>query len=246
MSDSTCIDCHHCGLRGLCLPGRVVSEHQERLQQLRIRRGRATAGQWLFRPGESVFSLFAVRSGCVKEVTTPSYGASHTESIVGFTLPGEVLGLSNAGAARCLSGAQAVANSQYCEIPWSAFRQLCAESLQVSEELLQLLARATLISQQALTLMRGKDALAQVASFLCNLSERLAQRGLHAHEFRLSMTRLDIAHYLGLTAETVSRCFTELSKRGLIEVQAKYVRLLQHTGLQRLFDGETHLPAMAG
>lgn len=236
MSDGTCIDCMQCGLRDLCLPGQVAMEHHERLNQLRIRRGRAMAGQWLYRPGDTVRSLFTLRSGCVKEVAMTHLDAGQdTECILGFSLAGEVLGLTRLDDTVHDSGAQVIADSYYCEIPWNSFRQLCAESRQVSDELLRLLARSAHATQKTIALLRSKDALGQLAGFLCNLSERFAQRGGHPREFRLSMSRVEIAHYLGLTAETVSRCFSELARRGLIEVHAKQMRLLKPQALQSLF-----------
>ncbi len=236
MSDGTCIDCEQCGLRDLCLPGQMAVEHHERLNQLRIRRGRAVAGQWLYRPGETVRSLFTLRSGCAKEIGVSHHDASqNTECILGFSLAGEVLGLTRLDNAANDSGVQVIADSYYCEIPWISFRQLCAESRQASDELLRLLARSAHAAQQTIMLLRSKDALGQLAGFLCNLSERFAQRGRHPLEFRLSMSRLDIAHHLGLTAETVSRCFSELARRGLIEVHAKQMHLLKPQALQRLF-----------
>jgi CRP/FNR family transcriptional regulator, anaerobic regulatory protein len=245
MSERTCIDCGQCGLRTLCLLGRVNDEQRQRHRLLRIRRGHIASGQWLYRPGEAVQSVYALRSGCVKEIIAADCGTHHEhECVLGFALAGEVLGLTEADDPVQQHGAQAVAASHYCEIPWTSFRRLCADSLQASDELLRLLTRTATASQQTLLLMRGRDALAQLAGFLCNLSQRCAQRGLHECEFRLGMSRIDIAHYLGLTHETISRCFSELVRRGLIEVRAKQLRLLKPEALRQLFIGTDEMPAL--
>ncbi|NIO39863.1 MAG: helix-turn-helix domain-containing protein, partial [Burkholderiales bacterium] len=56
-------------------------------------------------------------------------------------------------------------------------------------------------------------------------------RGLSTREFNLSMTRQDIANYLGLTLETVSRTFTQFQKDGLLQVDRRLVRILDRSGL---------------
>ncbi len=62
--------------------------------------------------------------------------------------------------------------------------------------------------------------------------ERLARRGLSSREFKLTMSRKDIANYLGLTLETVSRTFTHLQTRELIIVTGKYVQITDYKGLR--------------
>lgn len=235
MRERDFIDCAHCGLQRLCFPGRVAAEDRQRLNVLSIRHGCLAPGEWLYRPGERVRSLYTLRSGCIKEV---GLAAGGNEPVLNFCLPGEVLGLQHAGAECFSSGSIAVENTCYCEVPWQAFRRLCAQSPQVGSELVSLVARAAQASQELIGLLRGRDAFKQLSGFLLNLSSRLRARGLQALEFKLGMSRADIADYLGLTSETVSRCFSELARRGLISVRAKRVQLLQLAELQRVFIGE--------
>jgi CRP/FNR family transcriptional regulator len=77
-----------------------------------------------------------------------------------------------------------------------------------------------------LLLLTNKNAQERLAAFLINFSGRLRKRGLCATDFSLSMRRPDIANYLGLSAETVSRGFTHLQKRGLLSVERKHVGLV--------------------
>ena len=84
-----------------------------------------------------------------------------------------------------------------------------------------------------LILIRDREAIERVAGFLLNVSGRLQIRGVRGREFRLSMNRDDIAAYLGLRSETVSRCFTELGRRGWIKVRAKRVQILADGALAR-------------
>jgi CRP/FNR family transcriptional regulator len=240
MRDHQVVDCLNCGLLRLCFPGRVVTDNRQRVEQLRIRQARVATGTWLYRPGDRVRSLFTLRSGCVKEVASAT---TESEPVLNFCLPGEVLGLQHAGADCFTQGGIAVEATSYCEMPWQSFQQLCAESPEVGNELIGLMARAALASQELFALIRNRDALKQLAGFLLNISTRMRARGLHGKEFRLGMSRMDIANYLGLTSETVSRCFSQLARQGLIRVQAKSVQLLRPAALACVFAGESIMAA---
>ncbi len=85
-----------------------------------------------------------------------------------------------------------------------------------------------------LLLLGDKSAQERLATFLLDLSQRLEQRGLSAHEFQLSMARQDIANYLGLTLETVSRTLTRFQKGGLLAVNHRHIRILDRKRLKGL------------
>jgi CRP/FNR family transcriptional regulator len=92
-------------------------------------------------------------------------------------------------------------------------------------------------ARDSVTLIRDKEAHERVAGFLLNVFARLQARGVRGRESLLGMNRDDIANYLGLRSETVSRCFTELARRQLIKVRAKRVQILQIAELRRVFYG---------
>jgi len=102
-------------------------------------------------------------------------------------------------------------------------------------ELTRLIAKARSAARDSLTLIRDKKAKERVAGFLLNVFERLQLRGVGGREIRLGMSRDDIANYLGLRSETVSRCFTELARRQLIRVRAKRVEILKTSELRNVF-----------
>jgi CRP/FNR family transcriptional regulator len=152
--------------------------------------------------------------------------------VLNFVLPGELLSLQDAGSTRSSTTSIAVDPSFVCVVGWAAFHRLCASSPRVAGEFVRLIARAGKPARDLLSLIRDREAIERVSGFLLNLSGRLQIRGARGREFRLGMNRDDIAAYLGLRSETVSRCFTELERRGLITVQAKRVQILQPTELR--------------
>ena len=81
-------------------------------------------------------------------------------------------------------------------------------------------------------LLAGLNANQRVSAFLVTMSARMRARGYSSREFHLRMSRAEIGSYLGVTMETVSRTLSALARRGVVEVQRKYVRILDPEALQ--------------
>ncbi|HUY84236.1 MAG TPA: helix-turn-helix domain-containing protein [Steroidobacteraceae bacterium] len=199
---------------------------------------RVARGHILYRAGERIESLYMVRSGCIKEVDGADAG---WESIANFCLPGELLTVQSTGAARSRTTCRAVEASFICAVPWRIVEHACATLPAVAGELIDLIAAAGAATRELLTMVRDKGALERVAGFSLNMCARMQSRGVPGRDFRLGMSRDDIARYLGLRSETVSRCFSELARRELIGVRAKRVQILAPAELRNLFRGETPL-----
>lgn len=226
MVESTRLGCHLCGLHRLCFFGRVSG--------LRIRRTRIDRGTPLFRYGERVDALFAIRSGCVKEVEV-STGRHST--IVNFAMAGEILSLQSLQGTPSRTSAVTVEPSFVCIVPWNASNQSCVSAPWIVGEFVQLIAKDGHKARESLGLVRDKEAPQRVAGFLLNMLARTRAHSTGAHELRLGMNRDDIANYLGIRSETVSRCFSELARLQLIKVKAKRVQILQEGGLRRIYTG---------
>ncbi len=229
-------DCELCGLRRICFPGRIAAEGRSSQRQLRIRRARITRGTALYRMGDRVESFHMVRSGCIKEIGGSSGAA---DSIVNFCVPGELLTVQAARSARSQTTTIAVETSFICGVPWRIFHQVCAATPEVAGEFIDLVAKAGASTRELLSMIRAKGALERVAGFLLNLRGRMQFRAFSERQFRLGMSRDDIANYLGLRSETVSRCFSELARRELVEVRAKRVQIMNPQELRRVYSGET-------
>lgn len=218
--------CDLCGLYRLCLFGRVAG--------LRIRRVRINRGVPLFRHGERVDALFMIRSGCLKEVES-STGPHGT--IVDFAMAGEILSLQSLECTPSRTTAITVEPSFVCVVPWNLSNQSRVIAPRVVGEFIELIAKAALKSREALALVRDREASQRVAGFLLNMWARTQVHSGRAREFRLGMNRDDIANYLGVRSETVSRCLSELARQQLIRVKAKRVQILQASELHRIYAG---------
>lgn len=201
--------------------------------RLGIRRGALARGESLYVTGQRNAAFYSLRSGCVKDVLSRCTGF---ESVVQITLPGEVAGLGCIATARAPTTAVAVAATSYCRVTLASVEKLALEVPEIGRELLRLLAASVTATQERFAAVLERDALARVAGCLLDISSRMKRSGLDGSRFRLGLSRRDLASYLGVTLETVSRCLTELSKRHLVEVRGKELRLLRPAELQLILN----------
>lgn len=214
--------CRDCGLFDLCFAQDVAESRREELDRI-IRRQRPLGRDvHLFHAGQKLKSICVVRSGTVK---TYQISRDGDEIVTGFHLPGELIGLDAIGNETHPEFAVALEDSRYCEIPYREFQRILDESPDLNHLLLKLLSLDMAETRELMLVINRLDARARVATFLLNLSRRLTRRGKDGDRFRLAMDRRDIANYLGLTIETVSRTLSWMQKQGMLAVRGKLVSI---------------------
>lgn len=176
-------------------------------------------------------ALLVVRSGSAKAHSVTLEGA---EQVHGFVLPGEAVGLEGFASGFYTCDVTALEPLDYCRIPLRGIEPLIERLPGLRREIFRLLGQALEESQRLRGHLGLCDARTRVARFLADLSRRLARRGLSPIEFRLSMSRRDIARHLGLTLETVSRSFGAFKREGWLRVRARYVTVLRPEALAAL------------
>ncbi len=156
--------------------------------------------------------------------------------ILGFRFAGDFLGLS-AGTDYSYS-AEALTDSKLCRFPRKKLDGLRERFPRLDRRLLSLSIDELTAAQEQLLLLGRKTAEERLVSFLILLSQGQVRRGLTPDPIILPMTRSDIADYLGLTIETVSRTFSGLKKKGLIELQdTTHVHLVDRDRLEEMAAG---------
>ena len=224
------VSCHDCSISRFCLP---VMLHEQEIAQLEsiIKRNRPLhKGEHLFRAGEPMQHVYALRTGALKTYLLNRDG---TEQITGFHLPGEMAGLDAFGLEHHHSYAVALETSLICSIPLTQLEELAGAIPSLRKQLLNTMSREIKIEQEHLAHNR-ESAEQRLAAFLLNLSARYGRRGLSAVSFILPMSRGEIGNYLGLTNETVSRLFSRYRERGLLEHQGREVHLKDLHALCRM------------
>ncbi|WP_117192448.1 helix-turn-helix domain-containing protein [Rhizobium terrae] len=162
------------------------------------------AGAEIYAPGDKAGTFFQIEFGAVRIHRLLSDGR---RQVIAFHLAGETFGFE---ADRTHSFfAEAI-------IPTGLRALSRPANDQASPELLVLALRGMLRAQEHILMIGRQTAVERISGFLLDMAER--QGGLEY--FDLPMTRLDIADYLGLTIETVSRVFAKLRSAGLIKLRS--------------------------
>jgi CRP/FNR family transcriptional regulator len=216
------VNCKQCSLFRICLPKNIKESEVKALDKIIHRRAPVKRGTHWFNAGNKFKAIYAIRSGCIKTFHTTESGE---ERICGFHLPGELVGLDAIDTGTHTSSAKALQTTSICEIPFDKFDQLCLVIPSLQRELTRLMSKEIVNNQWLISLLGNRTAEQRVAAMLCNLSDRLENRGYSATEFNLSMSRTDIGNYLGLTIETVSRVLGRFQCSGMISVKNKFIQL---------------------
>lgn len=224
------VNCHACSLSRLCLPASLTDSEVAELDRI-VRRNRPLhKGEYLFRAGEPMRQIFALRSGALKTYLLETNG---DQQVTGFVLPGELVGLDAIGATEFRGFAVALETSLVCAIDLEQLEDLSGRIPGLRHQLLHILSQGIHGEHEHIRCNRER-AEQRLAQFLLGLSARYQQRGLRQNEFMLPMTRGDLGNYLDLTLETISRLFTRFAQSGLIECHGREVRLLNRPELCRL------------
>lgn len=204
--------CRTCAFASVCLAVGYGKTELSSLHCLVEHVGPFRSGEYVFRNGDPFRAIFAVRTGTVKTSTIDREGR---EQVLGFYLPGEVIGLNAIYPDRFPCDAVTLENTQFCRFSFPAMSALAARMPAVQKHLFQMLSKEIGTASQ---LAGDHSSDERMAAFLTDLSERYAARGFSGTRFQLSMSRADIANYLRLASETVSRVLGRLRSAGIVDI----------------------------
>jgi CRP/FNR family transcriptional regulator len=232
--DDIKVSCGSCSLAQLCLPHGMNAKELDELDKIVVRHQPYQPGEHLFRAGDSSRSMYALRSGALKSYCTTEDGE---EQVIGFTLPGELLGLDGMENGCYASNALVLETSSICELPFNRIEELCQTLPGLHRQMMRVVGKEITSDQRMLLLLGKRSAEERLATFLLSLSKRYKSRGLSATEFNLPMSRQDIGNYLGLAIETVSRLFAQFQNAGLLRVNRRQVVLTDLEKLSSIVEG---------
>lgn len=223
--------CSTCSLRELCLPGGLEQHELDRVDRMVNRRRPIRRGDYLYRSGTALESLYAIRTGFMKSTVLHDDGR---EQVAGFHMMGDLIGLDAISSGRHLCDAIALEDSEVCEIPLAALEQLSRDIPSLQQHFHRIMSREIVRDHGVMLLLGTMRAEERLAAFLLNLSQRFAARGYSPSEFHLRMTREEIGSYLGLKLETISRALSRFQEEGLLEVRTKHVRIVNMAALRQM------------
>ncbi len=187
-----------------------------------------SAEETIYRQDQPVGFLYEVVIGLVRTVRLAADGR---RTVQAFFVPGDVFGLEH--GERHLCSAEAVGETRVARCERRAL-----ESRALGEEAAArtLWSWMTLAAERAQARLVWAGAVEKVSAFLVEMAERTAAD----RRLDLAMSRYDIADYLGLSSETVSRTFTALRHHGVIAINGRTIHLLRPDELRRLSSARAH------
>ena len=221
-------------MQQLCLPAGIEGEDLRRLDDVVQRRRPLEPGERLFRIGDPLKSVYVARLGAFKTVGISEAGEEH---VLGFHLPGELFGLDAIGSGHHRCEALALGKASVCELPFSELATAASNLPSLQAQLLRVMGQSNDRDHDHVDLLSRRQASERIALFLHGLFERYRRIGQQGNEFQLPMSRDEIARYLGLALETVSRSFSRLHEEGVIEVRGRRIRVLDAAALRAAGSG---------
>lgn len=225
--------CDSCGARPLSVCGSIDEAHISQLDAL-AEHIVAETGAALIREGDPANYVFNITSGSVRVYKLLQDGR---RQITGFLFAGDFLGLATGDT--YVFAAEAIEPVTACRFRKSDFRVLIRNVPALEAVLLDRANHELAAAQNQMLLLGRKTALERIATFLLDLPSLDPARATRADDVRLPMTRSEIADYLGLTIETVSRVLTRLKTSGVIRlVSLTEIHIERPDRLRALAEGE--------
>lgn len=224
-------NCRNCQARSHCLPDGADGVSLDRLERSVSSRLPLARHEVLYRRGDSCFQLYAIREGQFK---TERMAPGGTAQVLGFYMPGDVLGLEALYTGQHGCNAVALTDSVVCVLPYAALVRLLGAEAHLQQQFHRLLGGEIARQQATMLLLGNARAPQRLAAFLLDQSARCQLRGESGSRLRLPMSREDIGAYLGLTVESISRLLSSFRQAGAVRVSNRMVELLAPELLQQI------------
>ena len=225
--------CAACEVRDKAICGALKSHELERLNAI-VTEVHRSRGQVLFSQDDPADSVFVVTRGHIRISRLLADGR---RQITGFLYPGDFLGM--AYGLEYAYTAEALDDVVLCRFPREQLEALFRELPHLEMRLFEIASNELIAAQNQMVLLGQKTATEKVSSFLLQNVQRCENKGQNGSELHLPMSRVDIADYVGLTGETISRVLHELAAKGVIEIPtAPHIIVKERKKLEQLAEEE--------
>ena len=228
--------CAHCGARAYSVCNAIDIKDIERLAAMAVQ-VTVEPGRTFIEEGDPAEHFFNVTSGTAKLFKLLPDGR---RQITGFASTGHFLGL--AVSQTYSFSAEALEPMRICRFSRAKLKVLLDDFPAMEKRLLEVASNELVAAQEQMLLLGRKTARERLASFLIARADMpthcLGSTPSKTESVALPMTRNDIADYLGLTIETVSRTLTKLKADGLIEIpSSSHITIRRHDALEGIATG---------
>ena len=190
---------------------------------------RIRAGQLMIADQETAKALYVVRTGAFKTVALDADGVSQ---IVGFPMRGDLIGADGFSDGKFRASVYALEDSEVIVLSMHRLAELAARYPGFEQLVYRCMARALVREQDQVWALGSQCASTRLAQFLLKLSVHYADAGYSPKHFLLRMTRTDLANFLGLTVETVSRTLTVMRALGILSINQRELHILDFARLR--------------
>ena len=187
--------------------------------------------EFLFKMGDQLEGIYRVNSGSVKIFKTSESG---DDQIIRFCMPGDLIGLDGLADGVSRSTVVTLETSNLSLIPFKSILNR-DQKFDYPNFIHQLGVNFNHDIEYSMMLSQCADR--RIAWFLINHSDGLKKRGLKTGEFTVPMKRTDIALYLGMAVETLSRELASFCKRGLVKKYLRNIELLDIDAIRNISNG---------
>jgi CRP/FNR family transcriptional regulator, anaerobic regulatory protein len=212
--------CSACTVRSLSICGALDQTDLAEFERI-ARHIHFAPSEALFTAGQIAHSVHNLTAGVARLYKLLPDGR---RQVIGFALPGDFLG--TAPSDHYSFSADAIDSVAVCRLSREAFTHFIEQRPHFLIRINAFAAWELMLAQEQMLLLGRRTAEEKVASFLVGWRERLSQIGDERQTITLPMSRQDIADYLGLTIETVSRTLTRFEREKMLIIVAGGVRLL--------------------
>jgi len=223
--------CLNCGLQKICFPTGLQKLDIDLLDDIVERKSPFKKNHHLFETGQKFDSIYAIRAGAVKLYT---YSDAGEEIVHGFYLPGDVVGFDGLVNGTYMYNAVALDTTSVCNLPYEQLADLALKIPNLNHQIMTVMSKKMQDGRLHSELLIKRNADQRVAHFIWNMAERNQNRGYAHDEFRLPILHRDVALYLGLTPETVSRILAKLNSDNVLSWKKKEVVIYNEDELKRI------------
>lgn len=168
--------------------------------------------QIVYEAGATFQNLFTVHSGMFKSVYLTQQG---DERIVDIFIPGQIMGFDGIHKGKYKTTVKAVSSGSYCVIPFYPLQELAMKHRDIQTRLMKMMSEKIIQFEITHSEYNAKQKL---VSFVKDVSDLYFSRGFSASQFPFQISQRDLANFLGLAEETLSRVFSKLKKDEILSL----------------------------
>ena len=227
--------CKLCHAKELCMTSCLSEVDLKRFDDVIGHRAPMSRGERLFMAGDDIKCIFVLHSGSVKSYVESKDGDNQ---ITGFHLPGDVIGIHGVEDKVHSDTVEALETSSVCEIRFTNLEDICHAFPNLHKQLMRCVFREMSHEQDMMLVLGKMSAERRLAYFLLDIAARFEAHGLSNKRLNLTMTRHDIANYLGLAVETVSRILTRFQNANIISVERRSIIIKEPQHLESIYNNQ--------